>query len=204
VTDRSATDYAAWRLQRDAWSLIRAGRGDDAIAVTERLVEIFATETNNDLRVDLGDRLLWAASALAFSYRAGLSRGQEMLMRVRLLTLGRLSSAVEDRVGNRTVAQRRRRLLQAVRIDDMLIAELAVLPDAVSHRAVTEAKINRAGSLVLLGSCLQGVRALAEMIGCKDPAYAEIAARTGQRSLEQAIAVILDWAADPHPSRGAT
>lgn len=198
LTHPSAADCRARRLQREAWSLIRAGRGDDAIVVAEGLMELFASETGNDAHVALGDTLAAAASAVAFTDRAGLNRIQQTLRRLRLIVVGVCGPVAGYRSSNPAVAQQRWRLQQALRIDDVLIARLGGLPDPASHRTVVQVSINRAVSLFLLGNTVQSIRALAEMIGRDHPAYGDIAARPGPPYLEKTVAAILLKAARPH------
>jgi hypothetical protein len=195
----SSRVWEARRLQREAWSLIRAGQGDSAIAVSEQLLEHFVRETDDDARAIIGDALAGTASALVLTHP---DRAHETLTRLTLLAAGiAIAIAKRSKSAAPGVAQRRRRLQQALRLDGVLIDQFGHALDAASHRTAVEAKINRAGSLFFLGNLVQAFRTISALLDRVDPAYLEIAARPEQPYFEKRVAAILNWATQSNASR---
>lgn len=116
----------AQALAQKVWFLMREGRSDPAIAVSEELFARFERESDPGLTAEVGDLLLRAASSLLFYTRAE---------RLRLWA----------KLGDRG------RLDQGLSIIDRLIARVRPAADPQLRQLLVRAQLQRAESLAQLG-----------------------------------------------------
>jgi D-serine deaminase-like pyridoxal phosphate-dependent protein len=165
----------ARELQTDAIDSVKLGQVDEAIAVSDQLMGLFAREREPLALAVVADSLVGTASVLAWTRRTDQSVAGETLSRVttfgRSLFLAHRSASAEPPPDR----DRRRKLEQALKIDDALIARLGESPDRELHRIVVEANINRCGTLLLLGHVKRSASLFNDLLEHPDPAYAQIA-----------------------------
>jgi hypothetical protein len=183
----------ARELQAEVVDLLDLGRLDEAIRVADELLQLFVQQEDGPALTEIGDAMVGTASALAFNRPAGRSATEDVLSRMAvfgrgLVTGGRAKPAPGD--------PRRLRTAQALRMDDAVIARLGESSDPKLHAIAVESRINRAGSLALVGDVKRSIAQLSNLLARPDPAFDQIAARgeNGKRKIvEERVAAALRW-----------
>jgi hypothetical protein len=181
----------ARELQAEVVDLLDLGRLDEAIRVADELLQLFAQQEDGPALPEIGDAMVGTASALAFNRPYGRSATEDVLSRMAVLgrglvTGGRAKPAPGD--------PRCLRTAQALRMDDAVIARLGESPDPKLHAIAVESRINRAGSLALVGDVKRSFAQLSNLLSGPDSAFDQIAARAkdGERkTVEERVAVAL-------------